>query len=345
MTKKIHQLPLPPHFDPAQVSRVWRVPYQQIAGNAREWAGIHHLTPTTQDELKIHLFLVDVQNTFCIPGFELFVGGASGMDAVEDNIRLCEFIYHNLAAITGISVTLDTHFTYQIFHETFWIDPQGNPPPPYTVISSADIDSGKWAINPQIAVLFQKEINELQAYVNYYVRKLTQSGKYALTIWPFHALLGGIGHAMVASVEEAIFFHSIARFNRPFLEIKGSEPLTEHYSIIKPEIMEDHRGMPIGRKSGHLMDILQSNDAVIIAGQAKSHCVAFSVDDLLDEIKAVDPDLANRVYLLEDCTSPIVIPGGIDYTQAANDYYTRFEQAGMHRVKSTTPLNEWIQIH
>ena len=34
-----------------------------------------------------------------------------------------------------------------------------------------------------------------------------QSGKYELTVWPFHALLGGIGHALVSAVEEAIFFH------------------------------------------------------------------------------------------------------------------------------------------
>lgn len=42
------------------------------------------------------LLLIDVQNTFCIPSFELFVGGQSGTGAVEDNRRLCEFIYRNL---------------------------------------------------------------------------------------------------------------------------------------------------------------------------------------------------------------------------------------------------------
>ena len=43
------------------------------------------------------LLLVDVQNTFCIPGYELFVGGQSGNGAVEDNMRLCQFIYRQPA--------------------------------------------------------------------------------------------------------------------------------------------------------------------------------------------------------------------------------------------------------
>ena len=53
--------------------------------------------------------LIDVQNTFCIPDFELYVGGRSGHGAVEDNIRLCEFIYRNLGNITHITATMDTH--------------------------------------------------------------------------------------------------------------------------------------------------------------------------------------------------------------------------------------------
>jgi nicotinamidase-related amidase len=47
---------------------------------------------------------------------------------------------------------------------------------------------------------------------------------------------------------------------------------------------------------------------VIIAGQAKSHCVAWTIDDLLTEIQSQDPSLAQKVYLLEDCSSPVVVP-------------------------------------
>ena len=342
MSERFRQTPIPSHYTPAKVGEVWRVPYQKIAEDARQYAIVHQLKPAIQDAFKLHLFLVDVQNTFCIPGFELFVGGRSGTGAVDDNRRLCEFIYHNLASITAISATMDTHLTYQIFHQTFWVDADGNPPPPYTLIAVEDVTGGKWRVNPQIAALFDKSMVELKAYADYYVRQLSRSGKYTLTIWPFHALLGGIGHAIVSAVEEAIFFHSIARVSRLAYEIKGDEPFSEHYSVIKPEVMQDEHGHPIGRKSSRLMEILQSHDALIIAGQAKSHCVAFTVSDLLEEINQVNPQLADKVFLLEDCTSSVVIPNVVDYTQTAADLFTQFAKAGMHVVKSTTPIDEWF---
>jgi len=74
---------------------------------------------------------------------------------------------------------------------------------------------------------------------------------------------------------------------------------------------------------------------LVIAGQAKSHCVAWTVSDLLEDIAVLDLELAKKVYLLEDCTSPVVVPGVVDHTDAADTAYERFEKAGMHVVKST----------
>ena len=85
--------------------------------------------------------MIDVQNTFCIPGFELFVGGQSGNGAVEDNKRLCEFIYRNLGSISAIAPTLDTHTAMQIFHPIFWINAAGiHPTPAATNITPKDIE-------------------------------------------------------------------------------------------------------------------------------------------------------------------------------------------------------------
>jgi nicotinamidase-related amidase len=47
------------------------------------------------------------------------------------------------------------------------------------------------------------------------------------------------------------------------------------------------------------------------------------------------------VYLLDDCTSPVVVPGVVDYTDQADEAYRRFEQAGMHVVRSTDPMDSW----
>jgi len=75
----------------------------------------------------------------------------------------------------------------------------------------------------------------------------------------------------------------------------------------------------------------------VVAGQAKSHCIAWTIDDLLEQERA----LAERTYLLEDCTSPVVVPGVVDYTDEADAAFERYAEAGMHVVRSTDPIEQW----
>jgi len=153
-------------------------------------------------------------------------------------------------------------------------------------------------------------------------------------------MLGGIGHALVSSVEEAIFFHSIARNSQAQFEIKGNNPLTENYSVLSPEILNSFDNSPIAEKNNRLIKQLLDFDKIIIAGQAKSHCVAWTIDDLLTDIKKIDINLAKKVYLLENCTSPVVVPGVVDYTEQADAAFNRFAQAGMRTVNSEQlPVN------
>lgn len=345
-TPTITQLPIPSYFDARRVGEVWRVPYQQRAAQAQDWAKQHQLQSAAQDKIRICLLAIDVQNTFCIPDFELFVGGCSGTGAVEDNVRLCEFIYRNLSVITEIALTMDTHTAMQIFHPVFWINDAGEHPTPMTMISLQEVQQGKWKVNPQITYsLAQNNDIELQSFTLHYVKRLSDDSKYPLTIWPYHAMLGGIGHALVSAVEEACFFHAIARNNQTNFEIKGGNPLTENYSVLRPEVLEDASGQLIAQKNTRLIQKLLKFDAVIIAGQAKSHCVAWTIDDLLREIQAQDPKLAQKVYLLEDCTSPVVVPDVVDFTDQANAAFQRFADAGMHLVKSTEPIASWSGIN
>ena len=68
-----NELPLPPHFDPGKIGQVWKIPYQERAEESRAWAKEYGISPAHEDTFRICLVAVDVQNTFCIPGFELFV--------------------------------------------------------------------------------------------------------------------------------------------------------------------------------------------------------------------------------------------------------------------------------
>lgn len=338
------ELPIPTFFDLEKVGEVWRAPYQERAAQAREWTQTYQISPAAEDRFRICLVLIDVQNTFCIPGFELFVGGRSGMGAVDDNKRLCQFIYRNLARLTHIKATLDTHYAMQIFHPVFLVDQQGRHPQPYTLVTREDLQKGRWSFNPAVGEMLGISPEYGQRHLEHYVKALEDRQKFDLTIWPYHAMLGGIGHALVPSIEEAIFFHGLARYSQPEFEIKGRNPLTEHYSAVGPEVIDGPDGKKLAEKSKEFLQMVIDFDAVIICGQAKSHCVAWTVSDLLADIRANDASLAGKVYLLEDCSSPVVVPGAVDYTEAAEVEYQRFAQAGMHLVRTDQALEEWPGI-
>jgi nicotinamidase-related amidase len=333
----MRELPVPPHFDPERVGEVWRVPYEDRAREARTWAEEHDVRAAADDSPRICLLAVDVQNTFCIPEFELFVGGRSGAGAVDDNRRLCEFLYRNLGAITQIFPSLDTHHAMQVFHAIWLVDEEGNHPDPYTLVPPEEVERGRWRFNEAVAEAIGIDSGYARRHLEHYTRALAAGGKYNLTIWPYHAMLGGIGHALVSAVEEAVFFHGVARYSRPEFQVKGDNPLTEHYSMLGPEVTEGPDGDVLGGPNTALIEKLLEFDAVVVAGQAKSHCIAWTIDDLLDQAR----HLAERTYLLEDCTSPVVVPGVVDYTDEADAAFERYAGAGMHVVRSTTPIEQW----
>jgi nicotinamidase-related amidase len=351
--KKI-ELPMPPDFKPGNTGDVFRVDYQSISKTAAEWVDTHGIRPSSDDGYRIALIIVDAQNTFCIPGFELFVAGRSGRGAVEDSRRLCEFIYRNMGVITEIAPTMDTHQAMQIFHGIFFVNDRGEHPDPYTLISVEDIEEGRWKFNKKLSRSLDYSDDYIERYLLHYTKELRKSGKYDLTVWPYHAMLGGIGHALVSSIEEAVFFHSMARVSQPDIHVKGDHPLTEHYSVLGPEVSTGPFGEPLSLREESLFQKpsaseaiyvkLYEFDAVIIAGQAKSHCVAWTIADLLDSVKTGDESFVEKIYLLDDCTSPVVVPGVIDYSEQADEAFARFSDAGMNVVHSTDPIDTWRGI-
>jgi nicotinamidase-related amidase len=337
----MRELPVPGHYEPSRVGEVWRVPYEDRAREAAAWAEQHGLGRATDDSLRLCLLLVDVQNTFCIPDFELFVAGRSGTGAVDDNRRLCEFIYRNLATITQVFPSLDTHNAMQVFHAIWLVDEQGNHPDPYSLVSHEDVEAGRWKVDEAVAEALGLDVDYAARHLEHYTRALAEGGKYDLTVWPYHAMLGGIGHALVPAVEEAVFFHGVARHSRPEFQVKGDNPLTEHYSMLGPEVTEGPDGDSLGETNTLLVDKLLAFDAVVVAGQAKSHCLAWTIDDLLEDEGVRERELAERTYLLEDCTSAVVVPDSVDYTDQADAAFERYAAAGMHVVRSTDPVESW----
>jgi nicotinamidase-related amidase len=344
-------LPLPSFYDPANAEKwAYRPNHEQLFKSAQDWRAKHKIQPSASDKFNLHVLYIDVQKDFCFPEGSLYVGGRSGRGAVDDSKAIAEFTYRNLDRITNITTTMDTHFAYQIFFPSFWVDAAGNALTAHTVITTADIRTGKVRPNPQVAwFTCNGNYPWLLKQVEFYCSELEAMGKYTLYLWPPHCILESDGHALVGVIHEARMFHSYVRSAQSWVEVKGGNFLTENYSVMRPEVLLRHDGLPLAQKNANFINTLLRADAVVIAGQAASHCVASSIEDLLTEIKTQDPKLAQKVYILSDCMSAVAVPDGkggfvFDFTPQATAALQKFQAAGMNVVKSTDPIETWPGI-
>jgi nicotinamidase-related amidase len=347
------RLPVPDFYDEAHAgSFSYRADAQAVFASAGAWRARHGIKPAGSDRAKIHLLLIDAQKDFCFPDGTLYVGGRSGRGAVEDSDRIVRFIYANLGVLTDITCTMDTHFPFQIFFPSFWLDANGQPPAAHTAITTADIRAGKMRPNPAVAWwLCSGNYAWLCQQVEFYCAELEKAGKYTLYLWPPHCLLGSEGHALVGVIHEARLFHSFVRGAKGWVEVKGGNTLTENYSVLAPEVLMRHDRQPLAQRNTQFIKTLLEAEAVIIAGQAASHCVKSSIEDLLNEIRVKDEKLARKVYILKDCMSAVAVPDAAnrgaflaDFTPQAEAALKKFTDAGMHVVDSTTPMVDWPDL-
>ncbi len=303
----------PSFYNPARIGTLFYPDYAAIAAAA----AAANLPPAAQDQQNIHLVIIDMQVDFCHSGGSLHVPGSVG-----DIQRLIEFIYTHAGRITNITCSLDSHLPHQIFHPAWWADAQGNPPAPFTLITYADIVAGKW--RPLVDPVWSTK----------YVKQLEEGAKKVLTIWPYHVMIGSVGNALDPELFTAVLWHSLARKTQPTWLTKGTVPQTEHYSIIQPEIpVPSH---PLGGKNKAFLDTLAEANIILIAGEAESHCVLETVEDLVEDF-ASQPEQLRKIYFLRDCTSPVLHPD-IDFHAIAQKQFATFAQRGVNFINSTDPL-------
>lgn len=320
------ELPLPSHFDPGQVPTLYLERAAEVFAAAKAYAKQHSLRPASEDRPRSAVFIIDAQISFCMPGASLFVPGA-----VEDLQRAIRWLYKNLDQLTGIFCSLNTHLAYQIFHPSWWVDERGEPPAPYTCITYEQVRSGRFR-----AVRYPEESLE-------YTRKLEGSGKYVLTLWPFHALLGSPSHSLMPALFEAVLFHAFSRQASPHIEVKGAHPLTENYSVFQPEVTE-LSGRTLGGFNQALFEKLMSFDRVYVFGEASSHCVLETLKDLNERIQATEPANARKVWILTDAMSPVrpppqrPLPESLDFPRVVKKAFAKLQEAGMHLTDTAQPL-------
>ncbi len=329
-----YELPNPTIYDPNRVSEFFTPSYDEIMSSAQHWRTVHKLAPRRKDKYSIAVTIIDQQKTFCLNDGELSIAPAS----ISDTSNICEFLYRNMRVISDIILTLDTHYLFQIFHPLFWIDKDGNHPKGFTTVLPGDVGRSIF-VNPEMAyVIFgdMKFLSWLQSYAIHYTDELARLGKPPLVIWPVHGRLASPGHAIVPSLQVAVDFHDVARWSRTQYRLKGDLPLSEYYSPFGTEVIKAHDGVTVGEESDKAIEDLLKYEALIIAGEAESHCVRAAIYDILKKIMVQDPSLAKRVYILEDCTSSV--PG---FEQQGKDAIADFKKAGMNVVNSKTPMKDW----
>jgi nicotinamidase-related amidase len=227
------------------------------------------------------LLIIDMQNDFMENGF-LPVKGSH-----KDSENICKFIYNNMERIYRVAVSLDTHKPFQIFHPCWWIDQKGNNPNPYTPITLDDLDSGKWI--PVINPIKSRD----------YVENLEKQAKKTLLIWPYHCIQGTFGNALENQLSNMIYFYSVAMKSQIQTLVKGSDPLTEMYGIVKPEYDEKNY------INMEFLNQLETYNKIFIAGEAADFCVYESIKQITSFF-AGNIKILKKIHILGDCMSPVV---------------------------------------
>jgi len=267
--------------------------------------------------MNARLLIIDPQNDFCdIPGAALPVAGANA-----DMQRLAAFMEKANSRLTNITVTLDSHASVGIERTTFWMQANGEAVAPFTQIVESDVREGR----------FQPRDATLKTATLTYLRNLEQGGRYRLMVWPVHCVLGTWGHNIHENVAKQLA-HWEQQRQRPVARIlKGLNPMTEQYSAIRAEVpLDDDESTDTNRE---LIDLARpAGDLLLVAGEAASHCVAATVQHLLQVLTPVE---RARVVLLADCMSAVT-----GFQPQAEAFFKDAAAQGVRIMNSEAALTE-----
>ena len=285
-----------------------------------------------KNKVKIRLVIIDPQNDFMpFPNSTLPVAGAD-----EDMKRLAGFVRQHGHRLESIDVTLDSHQRLHVAHGVMWRGQDGNQPKSGTVISSQDIKDGIWT--PVHADAKPSKLGGLtiKEYLIGYTEGLANDNQKVLCIWPPHCEVGTPGHNVHAELMDALTEWSVKEYATVSYTTKGHNTWTEHYGGFKAE-----RPMPSDPSTSmntKLVEIIADADTILVAGEALSHCVLETVNQLVSEIGL---DHISKICLMLDCMSPVgkLGDGPLDFPVIAEAWVAKMTGLGMRTTTSETFFN------
>lgn len=284
--------------------------------------------------MNTQLLIIDPQNDFCdLPASWLpSVDGQAIAPALpvagahDDMLGLARFIDAAGELISGITVTLDSHPYVAIERTTFWVNELGQEVAPFTEITAQDVKAGRYrpVHGDRIEPISGKPLNERVIEL---LTRLEQAGRYRLMAWPVHCVTGSWGANIHAAVSKAINeweFKTAAQVRKV---LKGEYALAEQYGAFEAETPIDE--VPGTRFNSPLAaNLTDGVDRLLVAGEASSHCVEASIEQLIKYRKGD----GSNIVLLIDCMSPVT-----GFKEQEQDFYERAQAAGM-------TLATWTQI-
>jgi len=266
-------------------------------------------------EGPVNMLVIDPQVDFHEEG-SLPIPGATA-----DSTRIAKFIDANKDNVNRIVVSLDTHTLRHIGHPGYWkrLDGMTDPLPKYTMFrvvggiikaksGETDID-----VEPVESKLREWTIKYISTMVDDNGNPKTEKGP--PLIWPIHCIEDSPGHAVHKSLKPTLMNADIKQ--KVEYHIKGQNEITEMYSIFKSEVqpystdnidqphlyhgifthiitetsknsntddVEDHAYLNVNFNATLFNSLISTNNQILICGQALSHCVNWSLRDLVSKL-------------------------------------------------------------
>lgn len=278
--------------------------------------------------MKAHLVIIDPQNDFmdilakpgdpvglAIPGGPTFRATLPVPGALADMQRVAELLKRTGDRLDDVHVTLDSHRVIDVAHPGFWRDASNHEPPPFTMITYDDVKNDIWTPRSR-----RYRDRMLQ-----YTAQLGKNGKFVLMIWPKHCLIGSWGHNIVDVLKPELDAWESKQFANIDYVVKGANAFTEHYGALMAEVPDAND--PATQLNSSFIATLQDADIVAIAGEASSHCVKTTVEQIADNI---GDEHLKKLRILTDCMSPVPqTPGGPDFPAIAKVFLQDMEKRGL----------------